>query len=182
MVSRLYKHVKDGRFWSVSHSRRRYIKPVFTSFPLQRCGYRTVAADLHLQAFLSGYPGIELLNVLGGIIEKSGNPRPSVIDSVKIRFLLTHCTWQKWASSPFHPENTYDFKDLLVGSTICFFAFFNFLKKKIVDPTPSRIHDRRARVNVNATHVKKKKQFSKTLIEKQSRTIRVLQWYSSIRW
>ena len=92
---------------------------------------------------------------------KSGNPRPSVIDSVKIRFLLTHCTWQKWASSPFHPENTYDFKDLLVGSTICFFAFFNFLKKKIVDPTPSRIHDRRARVNVNATHVKKKSSFRK---------------------
>jgi hypothetical protein len=100
---------------------------------------------------------------------KSGNPRPSVIDSVKIRFLRTHCTWRKWASSPFHPENTYDFKNLYVGSTICF-CIFQFFEEKIVDPTgkflklylfnlSSRIHDRRARVNVNATHVKKKAVF-----------------------
>jgi hypothetical protein len=31
--------------------------------------YRTVAADLYLHACVGGYRGIELLNVLGGIIE-----------------------------------------------------------------------------------------------------------------
>ena len=36
-------------------------------------GYRTVAADLYLQAFPGGYPGIELLNLLRGIIE---SPEP----------------------------------------------------------------------------------------------------------
>ena len=41
----------DDRFWSVSHIRRRYTKPVFTGFPLQLYGYRTVPADLYLRAF-----------------------------------------------------------------------------------------------------------------------------------
>ena len=59
----------DDRFWSVSHIRRRYTKPVFTGFPLQLYGYRTVTADLYLHAFPGGYPGIELLKFLGGIIE-----------------------------------------------------------------------------------------------------------------
>ena len=57
MVSRSYKPVKDGRFWSVSHSRRRYTKPVFTGFPLQLYMYRIVTADLYLRAFPGGYPG-----------------------------------------------------------------------------------------------------------------------------
>ena len=59
----------DDRFWSVSHIRRRYTKPVFTGFPLQLYGYRTVTADLYLHAFPGGYPGIELLKFLAGIIE-----------------------------------------------------------------------------------------------------------------
>ena len=57
------------RFWSVSHIRRRYTKPVLTGFPLQLYGYSTFTADLYLHAFLGGYPGIELLKFLGGIIE-----------------------------------------------------------------------------------------------------------------
>ena len=69
IVSRSYKSVKDDRFWSVSHSRRRYSKPVFSGFPLCLYGYREVAADLYLQAVPVGYMGIELLNLLGGIIE-----------------------------------------------------------------------------------------------------------------
>ena len=69
MVWRSYKPVKDDRFWSVSHIRRRYTKPVFTGFPLQLYGYQTLTADLYLHAFPGGYPGIELLNLLGGIIE-----------------------------------------------------------------------------------------------------------------
>ena len=59
----------DDRFWSVSHIRRRYTKPVFTGFPLQLYGYLTVIADLYLHAFPGGYLGIELLKFLGGIIE-----------------------------------------------------------------------------------------------------------------
>jgi hypothetical protein len=31
--------------------------------------YQIVTADLYLHAFLGGYPGIELLKFLGGIIE-----------------------------------------------------------------------------------------------------------------
>ena len=69
MDSRSYKPVKDDRFWSVSHIRRRYTKPVFTGFPLQLYGYQTLTADLYLHAFPGGYPGIELLYLLGGIIE-----------------------------------------------------------------------------------------------------------------
>ena len=53
----------DDRFWSVSHIRRRYTKPVFTGFPLQLYGYRTVTADLYLRAFPGGYTGIELLKL-----------------------------------------------------------------------------------------------------------------------
>ena len=59
----------DDRFWSVSHIRRRYTKPIFTGFPLQLHGYQTFTADLYLHAFPGGYPGIELLKFLGGIIE-----------------------------------------------------------------------------------------------------------------
>ena len=59
----------DDRFWSVSHIRRRYTKPVFTGFPLQLYGYPTFTADLYLHAFLGGYPGKELLKFLRGIIE-----------------------------------------------------------------------------------------------------------------
>ena len=66
---RSYKPVKDDRFWSVSHIRRRYTKPVFTGFPLQLYGYQTVTADPYLHAFPGGYRGIELLKLLGGIIE-----------------------------------------------------------------------------------------------------------------
>jgi hypothetical protein len=69
MVWRSYKPVKVDRFWSVSHSRRRYTKPVFTGFPLQLYGYQTVTADLYLHAFPGGYSGIKLLTFLGGIIE-----------------------------------------------------------------------------------------------------------------
>ena len=69
IVSRSYKSVKDDRSWSVSHSRRRCNKPVFTGFPLQLYGYQIVTADLYLHAFPGGYPGVELLNLLGGIIE-----------------------------------------------------------------------------------------------------------------
>ena len=36
-------------------------------------GYQTLAADLYLQAVPGGYSGIELLNLLGGII---GLPEP----------------------------------------------------------------------------------------------------------
>ena len=49
--------------------RRRYTKPVYTGIPLQLYGYPTFTADLYLHAFLGGYPGIELLKFLGGIIE-----------------------------------------------------------------------------------------------------------------
>ena len=44
-------------------------KPVFIGFPLVLYGYQTVTADLYLHAFPGGYPGIELLKFLGGIIE-----------------------------------------------------------------------------------------------------------------
>ena len=40
----------DDRFWSVSHIRRRYTKPVFNGCPLQLYGYQTVTADLYLHA------------------------------------------------------------------------------------------------------------------------------------
>jgi hypothetical protein len=69
MDSRPYAPVKDDRFWSVSHIRRRYTKHVFTGFPLQMYGYQTTTADLYPHAFPGSYCGIELLKFLGGIIE-----------------------------------------------------------------------------------------------------------------
>ena len=69
MVWRSYKTIKDDRFWSVSHIRRRYTKPVFTGFLLQLHGYLTVTADLCLHAYPGGYPGIERLKFLCRIIE-----------------------------------------------------------------------------------------------------------------
>ena len=88
MVSRLYKLVKDDRFWSVSYSRRRCNKPVFTGFPYSCTwyGYRTVAADLYLQAFPGGYPGIELLNLLGGIIASQEPQRGQCSTASKFGF------------------------------------------------------------------------------------------------
>ncbi len=59
----------DDRFWSVSHIRRRYTKPVFIGFPLQLYGYQTVTEDLYLHAYPGGYPGIERLKFLCRIIE-----------------------------------------------------------------------------------------------------------------
>ena len=45
------------------------ILSLYSLASLQLHGYPTFTADLYLHAFLGGYPGIELLKFLGGIIE-----------------------------------------------------------------------------------------------------------------
>ena len=102
MDSRSYKPVKDDRLWSVSHIRRRCNKPVFTGFPLQLYGYQIVTADLYLHAFPGGYPGVELLNLLGGIIESRETQDRQWSPASKFGFLQKLCTWRKCVSSLFH--------------------------------------------------------------------------------
>jgi hypothetical protein len=74
--------------------------------------------------------------------------------------------------------NTYNFKNLPVGSTIffCIFQFFEEKKSSILRQIFKIVciqlarQNRRARFNVNATHASpcQKKQFSKTLIANHS--------------
>ena len=101
MVWRSYKAVKDDRFWSVSHIRRRYTKPVFTGFPLQLYGYRTVTADLYLRAFPGGYTGIELLKFLGGIFKNRLTQDGMWSPASKFGFFW-NCTWWKCISPLYH--------------------------------------------------------------------------------
>jgi hypothetical protein len=106
MVSRSYKPVKDDRSWRVSHTRKRYTKHVFTSFPYNFTDIeQLVQTSIYkLSWWLPRYRTIESSWWNYWI---SGNPRWRVVDwASSLRFTLATvgCVWSVMQHSHSAPD------------------------------------------------------------------------------